>query len=163
MEKLLTIVVPAYNVEKYIKNCLDSFIDLSVLRSLEIASRAHTYEQKYPYSFKVLSKENGGHGSTINYAIPRATGKYFKVVDGDDWLDKSLLPQFVQLLKHTHSDVISNDFNLVDDRTKKVTKRRKAVSNSYVHMKLISWNIDSLNASVAAGVLAYEIVRQRMM
>ena len=142
MEKLLTIVVPAYNVEKYIKNCLDSFIDLSVLRSLEIlivddgstdstASLAHTYEQKYPYSFKVLSKENGGHGSTINYAIPRATGKYFKVVDGDDWLDKSLLPQFVQLLKHTHSDVISNDFNLVDDRTKKVTKRRKAVSNSY--------------------------------
>ena len=97
MEKLLTIVVPAYNVEKYIKNCLDSFIDLSVLRSLEIlivddgstdstASLAHTYEQKYPYSFKVLSKENGGHGSTIN---------------------------------------------LVDDRTKKVTKRRKAVSNSY--------------------------------
>lgn len=53
------------------------------------------------------------------------------MVDGDDWLDKSLLPQFVQLLKHTHSDVISNDFNLVDDRTKKVTKRRKAVSNSY--------------------------------
>ena len=55
MEKLLTIVVPAYNVEKYIKNCLDSFIDLSVLRSLEIlivddgstdstASLAHTYE-----------------------------------------------------------------------------------------------------------------------
>ena len=142
MEKLLTIVVPAYNVEKYIKNCLDSFIELSVLRSLEIlivddgstdstASLAHTYEQKYPYSFKVLSKENGGHGSTINYAIPRATGKYFKVVDGDDWLDKRLLPQFVQLLKHTHSDVISNDFNLVDDRTKKVTKRRKAVSNSY--------------------------------
>ena len=36
MEKLLTIVVPAYNVEKYIKNCLDSFIDLSVLISLEI-------------------------------------------------------------------------------------------------------------------------------
>lgn len=142
MEKLLTIVVPAYNVEKYIKNCLDSFIDLSVLRSLEIlivddgstdstASLAHTYEKKYPYSFKVLSKENGGHGSTINYAIPRATGKYFKVVDGDDWLDKSLLPQFIQLLKNTHSDVISNDFNLVDDRTKKVTKRRKAVSNSY--------------------------------
>ena len=70
MEKLLTIVVPAYNVEKYIKNCLDSFIDLSVLRSLEIlivddgstdstASLAHTYEQKYPYSFKMLSKENG--------------------------------------------------------------------------------------------------------
>lgn len=142
MEKLLTIVVPAYNVEKYIKTCLDSFTDISVLRSMEIlvvddgstdstAEIAKSYERKYPDSFKVLSKENGGHGSTINYAIPRATGKYFKVVDGDDWVDKKLLPEFINMLKHTHSDVISNDFNLIDDRTKKVTKRRKAVANSY--------------------------------
>lgn len=142
MEKLLTIVVPAYNVEKYIKNCLDSFADISVLRSMEIlvvddgstdttAEIARVYERKYPDSYKVLSKENGGHGSAINYAIPRATGKYFKVVDGDDWVDKKLLPEFINMLKHTHSDVISNDFNLIDDRTKKVTKRRKAVSNNY--------------------------------
>lgn len=142
MEKLLTIVVPAYNVEKYIKNCLDSLIEISVLRSLEILvvndgstdrtlQIAKTYENKYPYSIKVLSKENGGHGSAINYAIPRATGKYFKVLDGDDWVDKSQLPKFVELLKYTHSDMISNDFNLVDDRTMKVTKRRKAASNSY--------------------------------
>ena len=142
MEKLLTIVVPAYNVEKYINTCLDSFTDISVLRSMEIlvvddgstdstAEIAKSYECKYPDSFKVLSKENGGHGSTINYAIPRATGKYFKVVDGDDWVDKKLLPEFINMLKHTHSDVISNDFNLIDDRTKKVTKRRKAVANSY--------------------------------
>ncbi len=142
MEKLLTIVVPAYNVEKYIKTCLDSFVDISVLRSIEIlvvndgstdstAELALGYERKYPDSFKVLSKENGGHGSTINYAIPRATGKYFKVVDGDDWVDKKVLPEFINMLKHTHSDVISNDFNLIDDKTKKVTKRRKAVSNSY--------------------------------
>lgn len=80
MEKLLTIVVPAYNVEKYIKNCLDSLIEISVLRSLEILvvndgstdrtlQIAKTYENKYPYSIKILSKENGGHGSAINYAI----------------------------------------------------------------------------------------------
>ena len=61
MEKLLTIVVPAYNVEKYIKNCLDSLIEISVLRSLEILvvndgstdrtlQIAKTYENKYPYS-----------------------------------------------------------------------------------------------------------------
>ena len=59
MEKLLTIVVPAYNVEKYIKNCLDSLIEISVLRSLEILvvndgstdrtpQIAKTYENKYP-------------------------------------------------------------------------------------------------------------------
>lgn len=142
MKKVLTIVVPAYNVEKYLKNCLDSFVDVNILNSIEIlvvddgstdktADIAKSYEKKYPNSFRLLSKENGGHGSTINYAIPRATGKYFKVVDGDDWVDKKHLPAFINLLKNTNSDVISNDFNLVDDKSKKVTKRRKAVKNNY--------------------------------
>ena len=105
MKKVLTIVVPAYNVEKYLKNCLDSFVDVNILNSIEIlvvddgstdktADIAKNYEKKYPNSFRLLSKENGGHGSTINYAIPRASGKYFKVVDGDDWVDKKHLPAF---------------------------------------------------------------------
>ena len=91
MEKLLTIVVPAYNVEKYIKNCLDSFIDLSVLRSLEIlivddgstdstASLAHTYEQKYPYSFK--SCTNCGKRLLSSQSSPSTTLKYFPVARG---------------------------------------------------------------------------------
>ena len=96
MEKLLTIVVPAYNVEKYIKNCLDSFIDLSVLRSLEIlivddgstdstASLAHTYEQKYPYSFKVLSKgtEAMDLPSTMRYrAQQESISRWWMVMTG---------------------------------------------------------------------------------
>lgn len=142
MEKLLTIVVPAYNVEKYIKTCLESFVDIKVLRKMEIlivddgstdstAAIAGAYERRYPDSFKVLSKVNGGHGSTINYAIPIARGKYFKVVDGDDWVDKKYLPEFISLLEHTHSDIISNDFNMIDDKTKRIMKRRKAVSHSY--------------------------------
>ena len=55
----------------------------------------------------------------VQFDFPTDSPKIIKVIGvgggGDDWLDKSLLPQFVQLLKHTHSDVISNDFNLVDD------------------------------------------------
>ncbi len=142
MEKTLTVVIPAYNVEKYIEKCLDSFLNIEVLSDLEIlvvndGSTDHTeeiakkYADKYPSSIQVLTKENGGHGSTINYAVPLATGKYFKVVDGDDWVDTSLLPEFIKMLKRVNSDVISNDFNLINDSTEKVSGRRKAVKNSY--------------------------------
>ena len=50
-------------------------------RTVEIAEK---YVQKYPDIFRVINKENGGHGSTINRGIEEARGTYFKVVDGDD-------------------------------------------------------------------------------
>ena len=88
MKKVLTIVVPAYNVEKYLKNCLDSFVDVNILNSIEIlvvddgstdktADIAKSYEKKYPNSFRLLSKENGGHGSTINYRHSEGNRKVF--------------------------------------------------------------------------------------
>ena len=94
MEKLLTIVVPAYNVEKYIKNCLDSFIDLSVLRSLEIlivddgstdstASLAHTYEQKYPYRCSQRRTEAMDLPSTMRYrAQQESISRWWMVMIG---------------------------------------------------------------------------------
>ena len=54
------------------------------------------YADKYPDTFRVISKENGGHGSTINCGIRNAVGKYFKVVDGDDWVNTA---DFVKLVE----------------------------------------------------------------
>ena len=97
--KVLSVVVPMYNVEAYISQCLDSFAVPEVLGQVEIlviddggtdgsAAIAQTYEEKYPGSYRVIHKENGGHGSTINKGIETASGKYFRVVDGDDWVDR---------------------------------------------------------------------------
>ena len=99
MEKILTVTVPSYNVEKFLENTLDSFVDERVLDDIEVlivddgskdktAEIGRKYEEKYPDTFRVISKENGGHGSTINRGIGEAKGKYFKVVDGDDWVDQ---------------------------------------------------------------------------
>ena len=93
--KLLTISIAAYNVEQYLKKCLDSFIEPSIMSQLEVLivndgskdstlEIAREYEKKYPDTFKAIDKPNGGHGSTINTAIENATGKYFKVIDSDD-------------------------------------------------------------------------------
>lgn len=146
MEKILTVVIPSYNVEKYIDKCLKSFVNINCMRDIEVlvvndgstdktAEIAKKFADEYPSSFVLLNKENGGHGSTINYAIPRARGKYFKVVDGDDWVDTQKLPEFVSMLKKVDSDMISNDFNLIEDETWKLRERRKAVKNSYYYDK----------------------------
>ena len=66
-------------------------------RTVEIAEK---YVQKYPDIFRVINKENGGHGSTINRGIEEARGTYFKVVDGDDWVDGAAFGKLVRFL-HT--------------------------------------------------------------
>lgn len=127
MEKTLSIVIPAYNVEKFLNNTLDSFVEDSVLADIEVlivddgskdktAEIGNVYAQKYPNTFRVISKENGGHGSTINVGIREAVGKYFKVVDGDDWVDTKGFVQLVNNLKSCDSDfVFTNYYEYYED------------------------------------------------
>ena len=116
MEKILTISIAAYNVEKYIEKALSSLLIPSIDK-LEIlvqddGSKDDTYiiskkyEEKYPKSIKVIKKENGGYGSTINSSIKMATGKYFKQLDGDDWYDTDNLELLVKELEKIDVDVI---------------------------------------------------------
>ena len=98
-EKLLTVTVPCYNSQDYMKNCIESLIkggdrmeiiiinDGSSDRTGEIAD---SYAEKYPEIIRVVHQENGGHGEGINQGLARATGKYFKVVDSDDTLSEDL-------------------------------------------------------------------------
>lgn len=121
--KILTIVIPTYNVEKYLQRCLDSILyDESVLQELEIiivndGSKdnslfiAKEYEKKYPNTIIVIDKENGGHGSTINAGLKIATGKYFKVIDSDDWVNIDDFPLFVKALKKTNADIVLTNYS----------------------------------------------------
>ena len=62
----------------------------------EIAER---YEAQYPTIVKAIQKENGGHGDAVNCGLSHATGKYFKVVDSDDWVDESSLFKILETVK----------------------------------------------------------------
>lgn len=128
MSKVLTITVPSYNVEKFLKNTLDSFVDERILGDIEVlivddgskddtAKIGKAYEKKYPDTFRVISKENGGHGSTINRGILEARGTYFKVVDGDDWVDTEGFYQLIQNLKNCDADYVVTNYYEVDDGT----------------------------------------------
>lgn len=105
-DKLLSVVVPSYNASKYLDFNLQSFLMPSVPEKLEViivddgstddtAQIADAYHEKYPNTIKAVHKENGGHGSGINAGLRAATGKYFKVVDADDWVDHEALERLL--------------------------------------------------------------------
>ena len=117
MNKLLSIVVPVYNTQDYLSRCLDSLcipryleqieilvvIDGSPDQSITIANR---YKERYPETFIVINKENGGHGSTINVGLEHATGKYFRVLDSDDWYNTKNLKIFIDKLQTEDADLV---------------------------------------------------------
>lgn len=128
MKKILSIVIPSYNVEKYLEQTLTSFVETSILEDIEVlvvddgskdstAEIGKRFEEQYPETFRVISKENGGHGSTINKGIEECTGKYFKVVDGDDWVNTSDFKILVEKLKSCDADYIVTNYYEVDDQT----------------------------------------------
>lgn len=115
--KILTIAIPAYNMEKYLSRCIDSVLCIDLIEELEIliindGSKDRTleiaseYERKHPNIIRVVDKENGGWGSAINKAISFATGKYFRILDADDWYDSISLRQFIIQLKKLNCDLI---------------------------------------------------------
>lgn len=134
MQKVLTVTIPSYNVEKYLHQTLESFVDERILKDIEVlivddgskdrtAETGREYETRYPGSFRVISKENGGHGSTINRGIEEAEGAYFKVVDGDDWVHTEDFVKLVEALKTCKADYVVTNYYEVNDVTGEKTPR----------------------------------------
>ena len=94
--KLLSVTVPCYNSQEYMRNCVDSLLvggELVEILIVDDGSKDDTgriadeYAAKYPNIVKAIHQENGGHGEAVNTGIKNATGLYFKVVDSDDWVN----------------------------------------------------------------------------
>ena len=107
--KYISFAIPCYNSEEYMSHAIESVLtggdDVEIIivndgskdKTSEIA---HAYREKYPNIIKVVDKENGGHGDAVNSGLSSATGKYFKVVDSDDWVDEESLQKILELLRH---------------------------------------------------------------
>ena len=119
--KILSVVVPAYNAGEFIRDNLDSFCIPEVIDDIEVLIIndgsvdnteliAKEYVEKYPDTFKLFNKENGGHGSGINCGIRHAEGKYFKVVDADDWVEKSAFINLIKALRSSCADIVYSGF-----------------------------------------------------
>lgn len=147
MEKVLTVSVAAYNVENYIDDCLKNFLVPEIMDNIEVfviddggtdgtGAIARKYEKQYPDTFKFVHKENGGWGSTLNYGIGHAAGKYFKHLDGDDYFQKVNLKQYIHVLKNTNADVVYAGYTTFEDGSGKVISE-DGIANEYPLGKML--------------------------
>ena len=125
---VLTVAMPCYNVARYLERGLTSFDDARLEGLVELivvddgstdatASIAQAFVERRPQVFRLISKPNGGHGSAVNTGLAQARGTYFRVVDGDDWVDTDELVRFAQLLVQATSDLVVDVKTEVDMAT----------------------------------------------
>ncbi|MCD8155819.1 MAG: glycosyltransferase family 2 protein [Clostridiales bacterium] len=128
MEKILSVVIPVYNMEKYIRSCLESLLIEDILSDIEIliildgsgdhsTDIAFEFAGKYPGTFRVIYKQNGGHGSAINTGVMMARGRYLKVLDSDDWVERAAFRNLVLFLRKTTADLVWNNYYWVHEGT----------------------------------------------
>lgn len=111
MEKLLTIVIPAYNMEKYLPKCIESVLveDASLLALLDVivvndgstdstSAVGHRYAARFPDSVRVIDKKNGHHGSCVNCGLKAATGRFIRILDADDRFDTLAFARYLRKL-----------------------------------------------------------------
>lgn len=138
-KKILSVVVPSYNMEKYLPKCLGSLLvdDNTLLEKLEVivvndgskdrtSGIAHRFEAEYPGVFRVIDKQNGNFGSCINAALSVTNGCFVRILDADDYLDAETFGEYLDYIKRLPYDVdlVINDFAHVDADGRVLSKCR---------------------------------------
>ena len=117
--KILSVIVPVYNVEKYLDQCLDSLVN-QTLQNFEIlvvndGATDHSqkiideYASAYPHLIKALIKQNGGLSDARNFGLKQATGQYLAFLDSDDYVEKDLYENMILLAQKQEADLVVAD------------------------------------------------------
>ena len=147
--KLLTVVVPTYNISQYIEKCINSFLEVSenyyecfevvIVNDGSTDNSVEVVESLIEDSnldIRIVSKENGGHGSTINRGIKEAKGKYFKIIDGDDWINVDDFEKLLDSLRIIDVDMIIT--NYTEQHVYNNTQKFISYEKELVYNKVIS-------------------------
>lgn len=108
--KLLSIIIPTYNMEDYLAQCVESILRTPSLASIEVVivndgskdrslSIAQQFAERYPQTVRIIDKANGNYGSTINAALPTLEGEYVKILDADDTFQGNCIADFLAELR----------------------------------------------------------------
>ncbi len=166
--KLLSLIIPSYNSERFLAKCIDSILDGGVSEQIEIIivndgsvdsteSIASEYCLRYPHTVRLVSQENRGHGGAINAGCAVAEGKYLKVIDADDWVVSESLNPFLEWLSEINSDVVLTNYytyNISDNTTKKITSYMPEFGREYSLQEIIS-NWRDFDRTVTFHGIAY--------
>lgn len=112
---LISVIVPIYNMEKYLNKCVDSILNqtysnLEIILvddgSTDLSPKICDEYLKLDDRIKVFHKKNGGLSDAKNFGLKKANGKYVGFVDSDDWIDKNMYEEMYYKLKNTKSNIV---------------------------------------------------------
>lgn len=153
---LISVIVPVYNVQEYLKNCINSILNQSY-KNIEIilvddgstdesSSICDLYVKK-DNRIKVIHKENGGLSDARNMGIKSARGKYITFVDSDDYLDENYVKALYILITENNSDIACSRMKKTDSLNDKIINKNEKINiyNSIDAIKEILYqrNIDN--------------------
>lgn len=150
--KLLSVVIPCYNSQDYMKYCIESLLsggeDVEILivndgSKDKTAEIAEWYAKEYPSIVRAIHQENGGHGEALNTGIKNATGLYLKVVDSDDWVDTRAYFKILETIKsfmknQNYVDMIISNFVYEKENTK--FKKVMKYDNILPEGRIFTWD-----------------------
>ena len=147
----VSVIVPVYNVEKYIEKCLNSLVN-QTLKDIEIiivndGSKDNSdkiikiYQEKYD-NIIYLTKKNGGLSDARNYGIPYAKGEYIAFLDSDDYVENDIYEKMYNKAKENNSDYVECDFiweypnKSIIDKGEEYTGKHEMLQK----IRVVAWN-----------------------
>ena len=168
--KLLSVAIPCYNSEAYMRHCIESLLEggdaVEILIVNDGSTKDHTaeiadeYQRAYPGICRAIHQKNAGHGGAVNTGLANARGIYFKVVDSDDWVDKDAYMQILKVLRdfvygHETLDMLISNFVY----EKQGAKRKKVMNYRLALPKdqLFSWK-DTKVFTLGQYILMHSVI-----
>ncbi len=163
----VSIIVPVYNVEKYIEKCLETLFnqtlkDIEIIivddgsndNSMDIVKKFLSREEikiiieNNNIKVITLKKENGGLSDARNFGIPHATGKYIAFLDSDDYIEKTMYEEMYVLAEKENSDLVECDFywEYQNEKTGKIKLKEdkrieyKTKEEALERIRVVAWN-----------------------
>ncbi len=154
----ISIIVPVYNVERYLDHCLDSLVN-QTFKDIEIIivndgspdnsqQIIDEYKNKYPQLIKAFVKENGGVSSAKNFGLEHASGEYVLFIDSDDYVNINMVEKMYNVAYKENSDMVICDVYDVFEKNNKIIRYSNNFignTNIYENKKIIfnrpaNWN-----------------------
>lgn len=125
-EYAISIIIPVYNGEKYLKKCLNSIVNQTIFSKLQVIvvddgstdntlSIIKKYKELYGDNIVVVSIPNGGVSNARNVGIENSTGKYITFVDADDWVDQKCYEEMYRKAQESSADIVATGFFVSND------------------------------------------------
>lgn len=167
MDKLITVIIPCYNIEKYIEKCIES-IEKQTYKNLEIIAvddgskdttveKLNKMQEKYSNLQVYQNSENKGAAYSRNFAIQKAKGEYIGFVDSDDYITSDYYEKLIETAEKENADIVATDIEIVYENSANEPILSRACLGEVTKFNLVN---NGLAASPCNKIIKKELIEK---